>query len=250
MTKMDGAGGVVEDDMMFFALLGLAVLGILAVVVVFLLRGKAKAKRDTVLLVGPLGTGKTTLFSLLTTGQAMPTQTSLKPNEAALELDTSINQSLKVKDIPGHERLRGTYLGESAASCAACVYVLDSSTVLRGARPVAEFLYDVLASKDMKAMPVLVLCNKQDVVTAPRKVERIVQKLQNEFTQIRQTRSADVAGLDEAEGAAVFLGSKDAEEFEFSQLPNRIDFELTSLKDQGEAGAKLVKDWVARTLSK
>ena len=50
----------------------------------------------------------------------------------------------------------------------AIVFVVDSLTFRQEFREVAEFLYELLTSKKAArgAVPLLVACNKQDIVTA------------------------------------------------------------------------------------
>ena len=75
---------------------------------------------------------------------------------------------LELVDIPGHERLRQTALDRYKAGARGLLFVVDSTTVQKQLKDVAEFLYTVLTEPTVAALrpPLLVLCNKQDQLQA------------------------------------------------------------------------------------
>lgn len=64
----------------------------------------------------------------------------------------------------------------------AIVFVVDSTTVARQVRAVAEYLYNVLAQKRVQSerIPILIACNKADMITALPK-EKIKLRLEAEM---------------------------------------------------------------------
>ncbi|KAJ4431165.1 hypothetical protein ANN_19760, partial [Periplaneta americana] len=103
--------------------------------VVFVLWRRKKAARRGILIMGLSDSGKTLLFSQLLHNKYVQTHTSVKEN-----IDEYIagNGSLKVIDIPGHERLRGKFFDEYKAIARGIVYVVDSVTFQKDIRDVAE----------------------------------------------------------------------------------------------------------------
>eukprot|EP01147_Barroeca_monosierra_P003422 gene3421-8295_t len=233
----------ITDDGFLLVFTAASCLIVLLITVFWFLRKRKSARRHTVALVGPLRSGKTATFSALVYDEILQTKTSLCPNQSPLDLGNG--KSIILQDIPGHVRLRRSFLSPAAPFCCAIVFVLDASTIIRDTRPVAEYLYDVLALAPLSGLPVLILCNKKDIVTAPKKTDRIIQKLESEFTEIRQTRSATEQGLGkDGDESISYLGSRDSSKFEFSQLKNRIDFELVSLRNNTQETTVLVKQWI------
>lgn len=75
---------------------------------------------------------------------------------------------LRVIDIPGHERLRYKYFDEYKSTARAVAYVIDSVTIQKDIRDVAEFLYNVLTDPVIlsNSIPIIIVCNKQDLPLA------------------------------------------------------------------------------------
>lgn len=69
--------------------------------------------------------------------------------------------------MPGHDRVRYRY-ADFLPVTRSIVFVIDSTSVSRQIRPVAEYLYDVLAKPivQKQRIPVLIACNKSDMITA------------------------------------------------------------------------------------
>lgn len=76
--------------------------------------------------------------------------------------------SLKIIDVPGHERLRYRYFDQFKSVARGIVFVIDSATVQKDIKDVAEFLYICLTDNYVASNmpPVLILCNKQAEITA------------------------------------------------------------------------------------
>ncbi|GAA5906128.1 hypothetical protein JCM8208_000641 [Rhodotorula glutinis] len=166
-----------------------------------------KARRSgagTVLLVGPLASGKTSLFSKLVYGHAPQTHTSMKENEAVVKakwtegsstahelvndkadkeglLDEGDDQDravllptpLHLVDLPGHARLRTRALAQYLPAADGVVFAVDGQGGLTGknVRDAGEHFHILLSllsllstSSNKPAPPVLVLLTKADLV--------------------------------------------------------------------------------------
>lgn len=102
--------------------------------IVFLIK-KRKTRRTDVLLAGLCDSGKTLLYSLILNGNEVETFTSLKVNFGFLTLQSGL---VRLVDLPGHERLRLRLLETYRNTTKALVYVIDSSTVQKEIKDVAE----------------------------------------------------------------------------------------------------------------
>ena len=113
-----------------------------------LARGGGRGRsRDTLLLVGLCGAGKTALFSRLRGdgglgsggGALTATAPSMEENEAPLARRPGSARRLRLVDLPGHPRLRGR-IDSVAARCCGVVCVVDAREGVFGpsARDVAE----------------------------------------------------------------------------------------------------------------
>lgn len=158
--------------------------------------------RDGFLFVGLSGSGKTSLFTLLRTGNIYSTYTSLKTNESwvrPLNGDGSslVEKHLRIIDIPGHEKLRNQELGKRLPESRAIVLLVDSFTASKRASQLAELFYDVLSNPEVIShnLPLLVVANKRDLATSitPEKLKTL---LETEINNIRIARtSTDLENL-------------------------------------------------------
>lgn len=193
----------------------------------FLLLGLFKRKKsNTIVLAGLSGSGKTILFYQLRDGSShQGTVTSMDPNEDTFVLHSESAKVGKAKakpvhviDVPGHSRLR-TKLDEYLPQAAGLVFVVDALDFLPNCRSAAEYLYDILtkASVVKKKIPILILCNKTDKVTAHTK-EFIRKQLEKEMDKLRTSRNA----ISEADIANEYTLGVDGEAFSFSQCLNKV----------------------------
>ncbi|GAA5829570.1 hypothetical protein JCM11251_000209 [Rhodosporidiobolus azoricus] len=159
--------------------------------------GKKKKGSSTVLLVGPLASGKTALFSRLVYGHAPETHTSMKENEGTVKAKwgteaaegeqekteekgedelsaTPLNTPLHLVDIPGHPRLRTRSLAQYLPAADAIVFTVDASSGLTGknARDAGEHfhilisLLSLLSQRQPTLPPVLILLTKSDLLSS------------------------------------------------------------------------------------
>lgn len=83
-------------------------------------------------------------------------------------------------------------------------------------------MYNLLSDSYIQTnIPVLILCNKQDQVTA-KGYTVIKALLEKEMNLLRMTKTSQLEATD-ASSANVFLG-KQGKDFEFSHLDSQIDF--------------------------
>ncbi|KAK7244401.1 hypothetical protein RIF29_39222 [Crotalaria pallida] len=182
------------------------------------------AKANTIVLTGLSGSGKTVLFHQLRDGSThQGTVTSMEPNEGTFVLSGETTKKGKIKpvhvvDVPGHSRLRAK-LDEYLPQAAAIVFVVDALDFLPNCRAASEYLFDLLSKGSVvkKKIPLLILCNKTDKVTAHTK-EFIRRQLEKEIDKLRASRSA----ISDADIANEFTLGVPGEPFSFTQCSNKI----------------------------
>ncbi|XP_061353596.1 uncharacterized protein LOC133298345 [Gastrolobium bilobum] len=183
-----------------------------------------RAKSNTILLTGLSGAGKTVLFYQLRDGSIhQGTVTSMEPNEDTFVLHSETTQNRKINpvhvvDVPGHSRLRPK-LDEYLPQAAGIVFVVDALDFLPNCRAASEYLYDILTKGSVvkKKIPLLILCNKTDKVTAHSK-EFIRRQMEKEIDKLRASRSA----ISAADIANEFTLGVPGEPFSFTQCYNKV----------------------------
>ncbi|GAA5901618.1 hypothetical protein JCM5296_003334 [Sporobolomyces johnsonii] len=162
---------------------------------------KKRSAAATVLLVGPLASGKTSLFSKLVYGHAPQTHTSMEENEGLVKakwgagepvkaddkgekdgpLDedepaaVALSRPLHLVDLPGHPRLRTRSLAQFLPAADGLVFVIDAVTGLSGknVRDAGEHLHVLLSLLSLLSSrrsaplpPLLILLTKSDLLTS------------------------------------------------------------------------------------
>ncbi|XP_041119514.1 signal recognition particle receptor subunit beta-like [Polyodon spathula] len=235
-----------------------AVLGVLVALVVVILSiifvkivWRGKPTRRAVLLVGLCDSGKTLIFSRLLSGKFKKTQTSITDSSAIYSVKSEKGRGLTLVDLPGHESLRPQFMERFKSAARAVVFVVDSAVFQKEVRDVAEFLYSLLTDAEIvkNASALVVTCNKQDIAMA-KSAKVIQQQLEKELNTLRVTRSAALNTQDgSAAGGIVHLGKK-GKDFEFSQLPMKVEFVECSAKgykgEDGEADIEQLEKCLAR----
>ncbi|KAI8815410.1 signal recognition particle receptor beta subunit-domain-containing protein [Cladochytrium replicatum] len=219
-----------------------------ALIAFWLWQSNKKPTRDTCIFLGLSDSGKTTIFTKLQYGKPLPTCTSMSENEAKIVLKSRAGEPLHEKlthvvDVPGAEKLRFRWT-ELVPITKSIVFISDASSFSRNTRPVAEFLYDVLVNRHTSKLeiPVLILCNKQDLITAYPSA-KIQDKLETEINQLRSTRTAAVESQDDDTAQDQFLGYEN-ETFNFSHLPNSIQF--VPFSSEGDDGIEELQEFLSR----
>lgn len=204
----------------------LAFIVILVTIVLLYVWKRKRSARTDVLLTGLCDSGKTLLFSHLILDEGKETFTSIKENVGYLTTSTG---ELRLVDVPGHERLRGKFFDQYKNLAKAVVYVIDSVTVQKDIRDVADFLYTILADKAIANLPVVILCNKQDESLA--KGDAVIKSLlEKEINLVRQTRTSQLQSVDPQNTDAVFLGRAD-KDFDFGQVSQKVKFVACSTQE-------------------
>ncbi|XP_022903070.2 signal recognition particle receptor subunit beta [Onthophagus taurus] len=194
---------------------------LITIVLFFIYKAKQSSKR-TVLITGLCNSGKTLLFTRLVHQKFVDTYTSMKENTGNYLIN---NLSLRIVDIPGHERVRDKFFEKYKKEARALVYVVDSSLIEKEVRDVAEYLYNILL--ELGAMnnkvKVLILCNKQDVASSKNSMA-VKCILEKELTTLQRTKSSQLDSVDpKVKKGDSFLS--EGEDFHFSLLsPIQIEF--------------------------
>lgn len=208
-----------------------------------------KKPRDGFLFVGLSGSGKTSLFTLLRTGNINSTYTSLKTNESWVrplseDNSTLIERYLRIIDIPGHEKLRNQEFNKRLPEARAIVFLVDSFAASKGASQLAELFYDVLSNTEVvsHSIPLLVVANKRDLATSitPEKLKPL---LESELNNIRIARTStnledlgDESALTKVSETEQFIGIE-GKEFTFEDLTFDVAFLPLSLGPLPKPGA-------------
>ncbi|XP_020088760.1 signal recognition particle receptor subunit beta-like isoform X1 [Ananas comosus] len=194
-------------------------------VVLFVLFSLLKtSKSNTIVLAGLNGSGKTILFYQLRDGSPhQGTVTSMEPNDGTFVLHSELGKKGKIKpvhlvDVPGHSRLKPK-LDEFLPNAAGLIFVVDALDFLPNCRPAAEYLYDILTKSSVvkRRIPVLILCNKTDKVTAHSK-EFIRKQLEKEIDKLRTSRNA----ISTADISDEFMLGVPGEPFTLEQCRNKV----------------------------
>lgn len=210
----------IPDIQLYTAFAIIFVTLILSVIV----RLSKKKKSNTIILAGLSGSGKTVLFYQLQDGSShQGTVISMEPNEGTFVLHSELNKKVNIRpvhivDLPGHSRLRpklDDYLPQSAG----LVFVVDALEFLSTCRAAAEYLYDILTEATVvkKKVPVLILCNKTEKVTAHSK-EFIRKQLEKEIDKLRASRTA----ISDADISSEYTLGVPGQPFQFSQCTNKV----------------------------
>lgn len=206
-----------------YGMVGLVLLTLLlAVVVAKWLLGTRRPHRETVLLIGLPGSGKTLLFAQLTSAgppSTTPTCTSMTVNRALVHGSGDNGASfLELVDHPGHRRLYPS-LDLEMQRARKVVLVVDAVTIhddrVDGAGAVVELLYRVIKSSHFYGVSeLLIACTKRDEITSysAKAVKRLLEAAMT--TCIRSHRS-DLNQVDrvvDAKGVVVGEANRRAED--------------------------------------
>ncbi|KAK9839744.1 hypothetical protein WJX84_007040 [Apatococcus fuscideae] len=171
------------------SLAGLVVLLLLLTLVRSWLKGP---KGKSVLILGPCGSGKTTLFLQLRDSSIhQGTVASMQENvdTIPIQLPNGSSKLVQLVDVPGHPRVRGkfrTYLDKTRG----IIYIVDAVDFTPHKTATAEQLYEVLEQGLVRKrrMPVLLVCNKGDQGAKAHTTSFIQKQFEKEIDQLRSTR--------------------------------------------------------------
>ncbi|EEB12303.1 Signal recognition particle receptor subunit beta, putative [Pediculus humanus corporis] len=223
-----------------------AIVALVIFLICFSIYKKSKVKKNGILLFGLCESGKTLIFARLVFNKFIQTHTSIKEN---LNFYSTGKADFNIIDIPGHERLRNRYFEQFKTQVRALVFVIDSSTVQREIKDVAEYLYSCLIDSYIASCmpPLLILCNKQGEATAKGSTV-IKMMLEKELNIVRTTKSNQLESIGKNMNNN-YLG-KEGVDFEFSHLaPMKVDFaECSALinDDEKEYNIKELEQWIQK----
>uniref|UniRef100_A0A1A9WG12 Signal recognition particle receptor subunit beta n=1 Tax=Glossina brevipalpis TaxID=37001 RepID=A0A1A9WG12_9MUSC len=217
-----------------------AVIGLLFIAIFVILRKRSSARRDF-LLTGLSESGKSAIFMRLLHKKYPDTYVSVKENVGEYK---SGGLTGKIIDIPGHYRVRDKCFDQYKRTAKGVIFVVDSVTIQKDIRDVADALYTILSDGATIPCSFLVLCNKQDLATA-KSVKVIKHSLEKEMNLVRGTRGRklEVLGVNDA-NKPTHLG-KIGKDFEFTHLQQNIQFYECSAK---EGQLNHLTDWLDRML--
>ncbi|XP_014273945.1 signal recognition particle receptor subunit beta [Halyomorpha halys] len=230
-----------DDKLILQIFTGLLV--IILTIVILILRSK-RIGRKAVLLTGVCDSGKTLLFARLAHSKFIHTYTSMKENLAYYRNEKGM---LQLIDVPGNERVRNRYLDEYKSSARALVFVIDSCSIQKEIKDVAEYLFNLLTDKTIinNCKNILILCNKQDVPMA-KDAGVIKSLLEKEINTVRETKASQLLSTDEnSSDNRIKLGSTGLD-FTFDQLLPKVEFAESFAIDKEDIGPNLVelKKWL------
>ncbi|KAK9813463.1 hypothetical protein WJX73_000210 [Symbiochloris irregularis] len=171
----------------FFLVLILLLLGLIQ----YLITGP---KGTTILLLGPMGAGKTTIYLQLRDGtKHNGTVTSMQVTSESCQLASEKGgrkiRPVTLVDIPGHPRMRHRFEAHTPAT-RGIIFVIDSAEFLSQKTDIAEQLYEVITNlaAARRKPPILLACNKSDLGAKAHTSDFIRKRIEKEVEQLRTTR--------------------------------------------------------------
>lgn len=230
-------------------LVGLLVLGIvLTLVRTATSFGKVKSSQPAILITGPAYSGKTSLYTLWTSGSTRETVTSQVPNVYSsfkIPFDSPVDAvRITLVDLPGHNKLVH-HLEEALgkfSNVRGIIFVIDAASGPEGIRTAAEALFKLLLRTEqrMGGIDIMIACNKADVFNMVPAM-RMKLALENEIQEIRSTKAKSLGTVakagsleDDNEDDGSWLGG---DTFRFVDLDGEI-----SIAD-GSAVTDNVENW-------
>ncbi|EFP11105.1 hypothetical protein CRE_30995 [Caenorhabditis remanei] len=173
-----------------------AVVGLLTILLL-VFKSLRSSKKNRVLFVGLMDSGKTTIFTQLSQKEAeypttTKTFTSMVENKITLRIK---DKEREIIDYPGNDRLRQKLIDLiHSGSILRIVFVVDSAAFSKNSRDVAELFY-LVALENVDKVPILIACHKQDLTLA--KTEKVIRNsLEKEIGLINKSRAAALMGTD------------------------------------------------------
>ncbi|XP_034483455.1 signal recognition particle receptor subunit beta [Drosophila innubila] len=227
-------------DINFTPIVIALLLGFIIVAIFVILRRRSAGRRDF-LLTGLSEAGKSAIFMQLVHDKFPETFTSIKENVGEYR---SGNSSGRLVDIPGHYRVRDKCFEIYKRNAKGIIFVVDSVTVQKDIRDVADTLYTILADSATQPCSVLILCNKQDLTTA-KSSQVIKTLLEKELHTVRDTRSRKLQSVGDDEVNKPIILGKPGRDFEFAHISQNVQFFESSAKDNQ---LNNLTDWIDRML--
>lgn len=165
---------------------------LLSLVLLWALSATRKKRSNTILLAGPMNSGKSTLFFQLRDGsQHNGLVASMQENSGTCSLPAG--KKFRALDIPGHHSSRHR-LEASLKDAAGVVFVVDAVEVSPKRMDAAEMLFEVLTNPLFvkQRLPLLIACNKADLEEEAHSVGHIRKTLEKQLDGLRKSKSAGI----------------------------------------------------------
>lgn len=212
------------------------------------LGAKKKSTRQTILIVGPSGAGKTSLYLSLVSQDKKAqskTLTSQSPNQQVVKLpfsstDETSTATIEIKDFPGHPKLFHMLEEEiktNLRDIAGIVFVVDSAAAgkLKSASDpaateavstTAQMLCKVLSltERHPNGVDILIAGNKSDVFNA-LSASKLRSLLEQEILEIMSTKGklldANADSGNDTDSPLAWIA--DSDKFSFDELEGAMD---------------------------
>ncbi|SMN20816.1 similar to Saccharomyces cerevisiae YKL154W SRP102 Signal recognition particle (SRP) receptor beta subunit [Maudiozyma saulgeensis] len=195
----------------------------------------SKTKEPAVFITGPSKSGKTALFTLLTTGEVRNTVTSQDTN-----IKKNYESRVNLIDFPGHVKLHYKLMDalRETEHIKGILFVVDATIDPKKLSETAEFLLEILTITEVSKEPIdiLIACNKSESFTA-RPPAKIVEALEKEvgltierhnksLGEVKKRADFNVGGDDESddENAGFLENFNGNTKFKFSMLEGEVEY--------------------------
>lgn len=199
---------------------------------------KSTNRQPTFIIAGPSESGKTSLFTLLTSNSLRPSVTSLEPNvapEFKIPIATKTFTG-RLMEFPGHLKLRNKLFEtlQNSSNIKGLLFLVDSTVDPRELTSTAEFFIDILQVTERfpNGVDILIACNKSESFTArpplkirfalEKEIEKIILRRQKSLEAVNGgNEKTEDGGNFQDESEMLNLNSKDG--FKFDSLEGNID---------------------------
>lgn len=185
---------------------------------------------STILLVGPSGAGKTSLYLEWTGAHARGTVVSMRPN---VSVNPQFLDGCRLADLPGHEKLLywwDDYLTEFPF-IKEIIFMVDAASGSDTIKGLAGRLYSVLQTAERRQINVMIALNKFDLFSAlsPTKIRSLLEEGLEEIRSAKMKSIGD--SNEEIDPSDNFLGL-DGEKFKFDHLETSVSIIEGSVKSR------------------
>ena len=199
-------------------------------------KGSSK-KRNTIMIIGPSLSGKTSFFYHLLGQKDSKTVVSMQINKVenySCELISNINR-YTIMDIPGTGYFKDKILDYLDNVLILLLFI--DSTEKNSIIQAAEYLYDILNSDKLDDdLKLIICCNKQDT-GFPKSKKMIENELSKEIENLIKIKQKN--NLEDKEQIGILFQNKG--KFSFKMF-NNVSFLETDMKSEYQSVIKAIKD--------
>lgn len=194
-----------------------------------------KVKKNSLMIIGPSLSGKTTFFYYLLGNKSVSTVVSMQINKTENFKNSNFNDSYDIIDVPGTGYYKDKILDMLPSVLILLLFV--DSTDKNSISQSAEYLYDLLNSdKYSEDLNILICCNKQDC-GFPKSKKMIENELSKELENLIKIKQKN--NLEDKEQIGTLFQMKG--KFSFKNFTN-VQFLETDQKTEYENLIKKMKD--------